>query len=84
MKTEEDEVEISVILKIPKNYYHVASGLVKIYDYENFDDYVGDLVQREVEMLLDGAAPLDDQIHYKLTGKDSPYIQDIKKIWAHK
>jgi hypothetical protein len=28
-----EEVEISVVVKLPKGHYQVASGLTRIYDY---------------------------------------------------
>lgn len=62
--------EIFVHLKLPKNYYEVATGLVRIYDYENFDEYVSDTIKGDVETLLDGAEMLDDCVHNKLTGED--------------
>ncbi len=39
-----EEVEISVVLKLPKGHYQVASGLTRIYDYANFEDYVSDTI----------------------------------------
>lgn len=74
-----EEVEIFGNLRLPKRNYETAAELVKIYDCANFDDYVSDIIKRDIEMLLDGAAPLDNQIHYKLTGKHSPYVQGINK-----
>ena len=39
------EVEITVVLKLPKGHYQVATGLTRIYDYANFDEYVSDIVR---------------------------------------
>jgi hypothetical protein len=40
-----EEVEISVVVKLPKGHYQVASGLARIYDYANFDDYVSETIK---------------------------------------
>jgi hypothetical protein len=74
-----EEVEISVVVKLPKGHYQVASGLARIYDYANFDEYLSDLVKENVEMLLDGTEPLDDHISRSLTGKPSLYVRQVKK-----
>ena len=74
-----EEVEISVVQKLPKGHYQVATGLTRIYDYANFDDYVSDIIQENVELLLDGVEPLVDSIDRRLTGKPSLYIRRIKK-----
>ena len=60
-----EEVEISVVLKLPKGHYQVASGLTGIYDYANFDEYVSETIKENVEMLLEGTEPLDDYISRK-------------------
>ena len=74
-----EEVEISVVVKLPKGHYQLASGLTRIYDYANFDEYVSDIIKENVEMLLDGVEPLVDSIDRRLTGKPSLYIRRIKK-----
>jgi hypothetical protein len=74
-----EEVEISVVVKLPKGYYQVASGLTRIYAYANFDEYVSDMMKEHVETLLDGVEPLRDTIHRRLTGKPSPYVQRVKE-----
>lgn len=72
-----EEVEISVVLKLPKGYYQVASGLARIYDYANFDEYVTDVIKDDLETLLGGAQPVEDSIHQRLKGKRSPFVQRI-------
>jgi hypothetical protein len=74
-----EEVEISVVVKLPKGHYQVALGLARIYDYANFDEYVCETIKENVEMLLEGTEPLDDCISRSLTGKPSLYIRRIKK-----
>jgi hypothetical protein len=74
-----EEVEISVIVKLPKGQYQVASGRTRIYDYANFDEYVSETIKENVEMLLDSTEPLDDYISRSLTGKPSLYVRRIKK-----
>jgi hypothetical protein len=74
-----EEVEISVVLKLPKGHYQVATGLTRIYDYANFDEYVSETIKENLEMLLEGTEPLDDYISRSLTGKPSLYIRRIKK-----
>jgi hypothetical protein len=66
-----DEVEISVVIKLPKGHYQVASGLARIYDYANFDEYVSETIKENVEMLLEGTEPLDDYISRRINGKPS-------------
>lgn len=72
-----EEVEISVILKLPKGYYQVATGLTRIYDYANFDEYVSDVIKDDLEVLLGGVQQLEDSIHQRLKGKRSPFVQRI-------
>lgn len=79
MANDNNEVEISVVLKLPKGHYQAASALTQIYDYANFDDYVSDTIKENVEMLLDGIDPLRDAIYHRLTGKPSPYMQRVKE-----
>jgi hypothetical protein len=74
-----EEVEISLVGKLPKGHYQVASGLTRIYDYANFDEYVGEIIKEDVDSLLDGVEPLRDSIHRRLTGKPSPYMQRVKE-----
>jgi hypothetical protein len=74
-----EEVEISVVVKLPKSHYQVASGLTRIYDYSNFDEYVSETIKENVEMLLEVTEPLVDHISRSLTGKPSLYIRRIKK-----
>ncbi|MGI8832063.1 MAG: hypothetical protein ACR2IS_05425 [Nitrososphaeraceae archaeon] len=74
-----EEVEISVVVKLPKGHYQVASGITRIYNYANFDEYVSETVRENVEMLLESTEPLDDYISRSLTGKSSLYIRRIKK-----
>jgi hypothetical protein len=74
-----EEVEISVVIKLPKGHYQVASGLTRIYDYANFDENVSETIKEDVETLLDGLEPLRDTIHRSLTGKPSPYVQRVKQ-----
>ena len=51
-----EEVEISVVVKVPKGHYQVASGLTRIYDYANFDEYVSNIIKENIELSLDGVA----------------------------
>ena len=74
-----EEVEISVVVKLPKGDYQVASGLTRIYDYANFDEYVSETIKENVEMLLDSTDHLNDYISRSLTGKPLLYIRWIKK-----
>jgi hypothetical protein len=74
-----EEVEIFVVVKLPKGHYQVASGLARMYDYSNFDEYVSETIKENVEMLLECTEPLDDYISRRLTGKPSLYIRGIKK-----
>jgi hypothetical protein len=37
---DQEEFEINVVLKLPKGYYKVVSGLTELYDYENSNEYV--------------------------------------------
>ena len=74
-----EEVEISVVVKLPKGHYQVASGLTRIYDYANFDEYVSEIIKEDVDSLLDGVEQLRDNIHRRLTGKPSPYVQRVKE-----
>ena len=69
------------ILYIGKSsiYYQVATALSQIQDYANLDEYVSDTIKENVEMLLDGIEPLHDSIYRKLTGKRSPYMQEVKE-----
>jgi hypothetical protein len=73
----DEEVEISVVLKIPKGYYQVASGLARIYNHANFDEYVSDVVEDDLEALLGGIEPVEDHIHQRLKGKRSPFVKRI-------
>ena len=45
-----EEVEISVVLKLP-GHYQVATGLTRIYNYANFVEYISDIIKENVEML---------------------------------
>ena len=51
-----EEVEISVVVKLPKGHYQVASGLTRIYDYANFDENVSNIIKENIELSLDGVA----------------------------
>lgn len=79
MSTDKEEVEIFTVVKIPRGHYQVATGLTRIYNYANFDEYVSDTIRENVETLLDGKEPLDDHISRNLTGKPSLYIRQLKK-----
>jgi hypothetical protein len=54
--TMSEEVEISVVVKLPKGHYQVASGLTRIYDYANFDEYVSNIIKENIELSLDDVA----------------------------
>ena len=77
-----EDVRVSVTLTLPRGHYQVATALTQIYDYANFDEYVSDTIKENVEMLLDGVEPLHDSIYHRLTGKPSPYMQQIKEVFG--
>jgi hypothetical protein len=79
MSTDKEEVEIFTVVKLPRGRYQVATGLTRIYNYANFDEYVSETIRENVELLLDGKEPLDDYISRNLTGKPSLYIRQVKK-----
>jgi pantothenate kinase len=74
-----EEIEISVVLKLPKGHYQVATGLTRIYDYANFDEFVSDIMKENVETYLDGDQPLCSPIHHRLTGQPSDSTMEINK-----
>jgi hypothetical protein len=47
--TVSEEVEISVVLKLPKGHYQVATGLTRIYIYANFDEYVSETIKENLK-----------------------------------
>ena len=79
MSTDKEEVEIFTVVKLPRGHYQVATGLTRIYNHANFDEYVSETIRENVESLLDGKEPLDDHISRNLTGKPSLYIRQLKK-----
>ena len=74
-------IEVFVSLKIPTKVYEVAYGFHRIADYKTFDEYVSDMVVRDIEMMTENGEMTHDLIHEKLTGKNSPYMQHQKEHW---
>lgn len=74
-----DDIKISIVLNLPRGHYQVATALSQIQDYANLDEYVSDTIKENVEMLLDDIEPLHDSIYRRLTGKRSPYMQELKE-----
>jgi hypothetical protein len=77
--TMSEDVKVSITLTLPRGHYQVATALTQIYDYANLDEYVSDTIKENVEMLLNGIEPLRDSIYRRLTGKPSPYMQEVKE-----
>ena len=73
--------EVFVSLKIPTKVYEVAYGFHRIADYTTFDEYVSDMVVRDIEMMFDNGEMTHDLICEKLTGKNSPWMQNQKEHW---
>jgi hypothetical protein len=49
MSTDKEEVEIFTVVKLPRGHYQVATGLTRIYNYANFDEYVSETIRENVE-----------------------------------
>ena len=79
MSTDKEEVEIFTVVKLPRGHYQVATGLTRIYNYADFDEYVSETIKEQVETLLDGVEPVYDSIHRKLTGEPSEHTKEINK-----
>lgn len=51
--------------------------LYRINDYKSFDDYPSVCVMDDLETMTDGSVA-EDIIISKITGRNSPYIQEVK------
>jgi len=74
-------VEIFVTLRLPVNMYEAAAGLYRVADYRSFDDYVSDCVVSDLELLNQGEVA-DDIVIKKISGKNSPWMQNQKEHWS--
>jgi len=74
-------VEIFVTLRLPINAYETAAGLYRIADFKSFDDYVSDCVMQDLDLMSQGEVA-DDVVISKITGKNSPWMQNEKEHWS--
>ena len=66
-------IEIFYKIKLPYKFYEVANALSIIYNIKSFDDYVSELVYKDIEKLLDGTEIVSDCIINKITGEKTDW-----------
>ena len=44
-----------ITIKLPEQIYHTSFAVSVLLRYENYGDYVADLIQRDLDMIADGA-----------------------------
>ncbi len=60
---------VFVTLELPQEYYKMAAAIGQVFGYRNFDDYVSNLVVRDLETLRDGGEHLADWIEHIMPEK---------------
>ena len=54
--------KVFVTLELPPDQYRMAAAVAHMFQCKNFDEYVSELVVRDLEMLRDGGEQLADWI----------------------
>ena len=73
---EKDNITIvNVSLRLPTNLYKAAQAISLLCGYDNFEDYLLELIRADIKMELDGSGRLaltllDDDVKKMLLGED--------------
>jgi hypothetical protein len=74
-ETKEKTATVTVTMTIPTNLYRAAQAISLLCGYDNFEDYLVEVIKQDVKMELDGSGRLaltmvDDNVKKILLGEE--------------